>query len=225
MVKRTFEFQDPRDPNAAGFQLTSLVVGALFTNCYILRAETKEAMVVDPGAEPEAITEALQEEGLAVRYILLTHAHFDHVCAVKALQDTLGGETLLHGADLPLLQNLPAQGAAFGMRTGPVPRVDRLAKEGDLLSLGGCDFQIIHTPGHSPGGISLLASGMVLVGDALFAGSIGRTDLPGGDQQQLLHSIRSKLFSLEDDVWVFPGHGEATRIGQERSSNPFLAGG
>lgn len=110
------------------------------------------------------------------------------------------------------------------MRIGSIPRVDRLVKEGDRLSLGGCDFQIIHTPGHSPGGISLFSSRMVLVGDTLFAGSVGRTDLPGGNHDQLLYSIRSKLLSLEDDVRVFPGHGEATTIGQERRSNPFLMG-
>jgi hydroxyacylglutathione hydrolase len=224
MMKRTLAFKDPRELTAAGFQLTSLVVGSLFTNCYILHAGPKEAMVVDPGADPDVIMEALQEEDLKVRYILVTHAHFDHVCAVKALQDSLGGETLLHAADLPLWENLPAQGAAFGMSTGPIPRVDRLVKEGDLLSLGGCDFQIIHTPGHSPGGISLLSSRMVLVGDTLFAGSIGRTDLPGGNHDQLLRSIRSKLLSLKDDIRVFPGHGEATTIGQERRSNPFLMG-
>lgn len=200
----------------------TLVVGSLFTNCYILIPETREALVIDPGGDAEAILRALRENGLNLRYIVATHGHFDHVCAMQELQDTLGGETLLHRADLPLLESLPAQGAAFGMRAGPTPRIDRFLEEGDLLPLGNGHFQVLHTPGHSPGGISLTGHGMAFVGDTLFAGSIGRTDLPGSSHEMLLESIRRKLLTLEENTLVFPGHGETSTIGWERRTNPFL---
>ena len=203
----------------------TLVVGSLFTNCYILIPETKEALVIDPGGDAEAIVRALRENGLNLRYIVATHGHFDHVCAVKELQDTLGGETLLHRADLPLLESLPAQGAAFGMRTGPTPRIDRFLEEGDLLPLGNGHFRVLHTPGHSPGGISLTGYGMAFVGDTLFAGSIGRTDLPGSSHEMLLESIRRKLLTLEENTLILPGHGETSTIGWERRTNPFLVAG
>jgi glyoxylase-like metal-dependent hydrolase (beta-lactamase superfamily II) len=182
--------------------------------------------VIDPGADAEAIARVLQENGLRIRHIVATHAHFDHLGAMKALQEAWGGETVLHPKDLPLLENLSLQGASFGIPVGPPPRIDRLVKEGDWLSLGSDDYriQIVHTPGHSPGGISLLAAGMAFVGDTLFAGSVGRTDLPGGSAQALLDSIRRKLLPLPDEVLVFPGHGEVTTIGQERTRNPFLNG-
>lgn len=227
MIEEIFPWGDPPRLSGEGFNLTSVVVGPLFTNCYILTCGNHEALVIDPGGDAEVIIELLRRSGLQLRYILATHAHFDHVGAIKALQEVFGGETLLHRADLPLLENLAAQGPSFGIRVGPVPRIDRFVEEGELLSLGkGNDqIQVIHTPGHSPGGISLIAFGMAFVGDTLFAGSIGRTDLPGGCHEVLLDSIRRKLLSLEDRVLVFPGHGEVTTIGQERGTNPFLRGG
>ncbi len=200
----------------------TLVVGDLFTNCYILDPEAKEALVVDPGADARSIVQALREKGFHLRYIVATHAHFDHVCGMKELQDTLGGETLLHRADLPLLESLPAQGTAFGMRTGPIPRIDRFLEEGDQLPLGKGHFRVLHTPGHSPGGISLIGHGMAFVGDALFAGSIGRTDLPGSSYETLLDSIHRKLLTLKENTRIFPGHGEASTIGAEMRTNPFL---
>jgi glyoxylase-like metal-dependent hydrolase (beta-lactamase superfamily II) len=203
----------------------TLVVGDLFTNCYILDPETKEALVVDPGGDAQTIVQALRGKGFHLRYIVATHAHFDHVCGMKELQDTLGGETLLHRADLLLLESLPAQGAAFGMRTGPIPRIDRFLEEGDLLPLGKGHFRVLHTPGHSPGGISLIGHGMAFVGDALFAGSIGRTDLPGSSYETLLDSIHRKLLTLEENTLIFPGHGEASTIGEEIRTNPFLTPG
>jgi glyoxylase-like metal-dependent hydrolase (beta-lactamase superfamily II) len=200
----------------------TLVVGDLFTNCYILDPEAKEALVVDPGADARSIVQALRGKGFHLRYIVATHAHFDHVCGMKELQDTLGGETLLHRADLPLLESLPAQGAAFGVRTGPIPRIDRFLEEGDQLPLGKGHFRVLHTPGHSPGGISLIGHGMAFVGDALFAGSIGRTDLPGSSYETLLDSIHRKLLTLKENTLIFPGHGEASTIGAEMRTNPFL---
>jgi len=200
----------------------TLVVGDLFTNCYILDPEAKETLVVDPGADARSIVQALRGKGFHLRYIVATHAHFDHVCGMKELQDSLGGETLLHRADLPLLESLPAQGAAFGVRTGPIPRIDRFLEEGDQLPLGKGHFRVLHTPGHSPGGISLIGHGMAFVGDALFAGSIGRTDLPGSSYETLLDSIHRKLLTLKENTRIFPGHGEATTIGAEMRTNPFL---
>lgn len=200
----------------------TLVVGDLFTNCYILDPEAKEALVVDPGADARSIVQALRGKGFHLRYIVATHAHFDHVCGMKELQDSLGGETFLHRADLPLLESLPAQGAAFGVRTGPIPRIDRFLEEGDQLPLGKGYFRVLHTPGHSPGGISLIGHGMAFVGDALFAGSIGRTDLPGSSYETLLDSIHRKLLTLTENTLIFPGHGEASTIGAEMRTNPFL---
>jgi len=202
----------------------SLAVGPLFTNCYIVAGENHEALIIDPGGDADEIIESVQRQGLRIRYLVATHAHFDHVGALRALQEASEGETLMHRADLPLLQNLSAQGASFGIRVGLLPRIDRFLEEGEVLDLGdgGSPFRVLHTPGHSPGGISLLGEGMVFVGDTLFAASIGRTDLPGASHQVLLHSIREKLLSLEDQVLVFPGHGEATTIGRERRGNPFL---
>ena len=200
----------------------TLVVGDLFTNCYILDPEAKEALVVDPGADARSIVQALRGKGFHLRYIVATHAHFDHVCGMKELQDSLGGETFLHRADLPLLESLPAQGAAFGVRTGPIPRIDRFLEEGDQLPLGKGHFRVLHTPGHSPGGISLIGHGMAFVGDALFAGSIGRTDLPGSSYETLLDSIHRKLLTLTENTLIFPGHGEASTIGAEMRTNPFL---
>ena len=200
----------------------TLVVGDLFTNCYILDPEAKETLVVDPGADARSIVQALRGKGFHLRYIVATHAHFDHVCGMKELQDSLGGETLLHRADLPLLESLPAQGAAFGVRTGPIPRIDRFLEEGDQLPLGKGHFRVLHTPGHSPGGISLIGHGMAFVGDALFAGSIGRTDLPGSSYETLLNSIHRKLLTLKENTRIFPGHGEASTIGAEMRTNPFL---
>jgi hydroxyacylglutathione hydrolase len=200
----------------------TLVVGDLFTNCYILDPEAKEALVVDPGADARSIVQALRGKGFHLRYIVATHAHFDHICGMKELQDSLGGETLLHRADLPLLESLPAQGAAFGVRTGPIPRIDRFLEEGDQLPLGKGHFRVLHTPGHSPGGISLIGHGMAFVGDALFAGSIGRTDLPGSSYETLLDSIHRKLLTLKENTLIFPGHGEASTIGVEMRTNPFL---
>jgi hydroxyacylglutathione hydrolase len=200
----------------------TLVVGDLFTNCYILDPEVKEALVVDPGADARSIVQALRGKGFHLRYIVATHAHFDHICGMKELQDSLGGETLLHRADLPLLESLPSQGAAFGVRTGPIPRIDRFLEEGDQLPLGKGHFRVLHTPGHSPGGISLIGHGMAFVGDALFAGSIGRTDLPGSSYETLLDSIHRKLLTLKENTLIFPGHGEASTIGVEMRTNPFL---
>jgi glyoxylase-like metal-dependent hydrolase (beta-lactamase superfamily II) len=203
--------------------LIRLVVGPLQVNCFILADEkTKEAVVIDPGDDAGDILKVVREKGLTVKYIVNTHGHFDHVGANKALKDATGAEILLHEGDAPVMASAPLQSRAFGMNTVSSPPADRYLKHGDVLIAGDASLKVLHTPGHSPGGISLLGQGMVFTGDALFAGSIGRTDLPGGDLMTLLRSIRTNLMPLPDDTKVFCGHGPASTIGDERNDNPFL---
>ena len=203
--------------------LIRLVVGPLQVNCFILADEkTKEAVVIDPGDDAGDILKVIREKGLTVKYIVNTHGHFDHVGANKALKDATGAEILLHEGDAPVMASAPLQSRAFGMNEISSPPADRFVKQGDVISAGSVSLKVLHTPGHSPGGISLQEQGMVFTGDALFAGSIGRTDLPGGDLMTLLRSIKTNLMSLPDDTKVFCGHGPASTIGDERNDNPFL---
>lgn len=200
-----------------------LVVGQLQVNCYILADEkTKEAVVIDPGDDAEAILGIIKDKGLAVKYIVNTHAHFDHVGANGRLKEATGAAILIHKADSPLLHTTVKQAGMFGMTTAASPAADRQVEDGDVISAGEVSLKVLYTPGHSSGGISLLEQGMVFTGDALFAGSIGRTDLPGGDLMTLISSIKAKLMTLPDETRVFPGHGPASTIGEERKENPFL---
>jgi hydroxyacylglutathione hydrolase len=202
---------------------TQLAVGPLQVNCYILADKrTKEAIIIDPGEDAKDILDALKENGLHARYLVITHAHFDHVGANKAIKDATGAEILMHKDDDILLKSAANQGFLFGMRSAASPSADRYVNHGDMIMVGDISLQVLHTPGHSPGGISLLGQGMVFTGDALFAGSIGRTDLPGGDTITLLRSIQNNLMNLPDDTRVYPGHGPASTIGKERRKNPFL---
>jgi hydroxyacylglutathione hydrolase len=203
--------------------LVRLIVGPLQVNCFILADDkTKEAVVIDPGDDAQDILKVIRDRGLRVRYIVNTHAHFDHVGANKAVKDATGAELMLHEADAPLLAVAASQSRSFGM--GPVssPPPDRLLKHGDKITAGEVSLTVLHTPGHTPGGISLAEEGMVFTGDALFAGSIGRTDFPGGDLMSLIGSIKKYLLTLPDDTKVFSGHGPASTIGEERRENPFL---
>jgi hydroxyacylglutathione hydrolase len=201
--------------------LKTLVVGPLETNCYILGDEkSKEAVVIDPGGEFEEIRRQLDESELKVKYIVLTHGHFDHTGALAQLKKATDAEVLIHAEDANMLS---AAGQSFFLETGNDPcEADRTLKEGDKISFGNLTLEVLHTPGHTRGGISLATDNMVFVGDTLFCGSIGRTDLPGGSYKQILHSIKEKLLSKGDDCLVYPGHGPASSIGEERGSNPFL---
>ncbi len=203
--------------------LIRLVVGPLQVNCFILADEkSKEAVIIDPGDDAREILKIIKEKGLKVKYIVNTHGHFDHVGANRALKDATGAELLIHEGDAPVMASASMQSRAFGMNTPSSPQADRYVKQGDMIKAGVVSLKVLHTPGHSPGGISLLEQGMVFTGDALFAGSIGRTDLPGGDLTTLLRSIKTNLMTLPDDTKVFCGHGPASTIGEERKDNPFL---
>jgi glyoxylase-like metal-dependent hydrolase (beta-lactamase superfamily II) len=203
--------------------LIRLVVGPLQVNCFILADDkTKEAVVIDPGEDPQDILRIVKEKELKVRYIVNTHGHFDHIGANKAVKEATGAEILIHEGDAPVLASAPRHSVAFGMSSVASPPADRYVKHGDIISAGEISLKVLHTPGHSPGGISLLEQGMVFTGDALFAGSIGRTDFPGGDLLTLLRSIKANLLNLPDETRVFSGHGPASTIGEERRENPFL---
>lgn len=200
------------------------VVGPLQCNCYIVGDdETNEAIVIDPGDDAEELAEQLSTQGVRVTAIIATHAHFDHVVGAGRLRELTGAPFYLHDADKPLLGWMQESGRLFlGIELPPPPAVDTAAAEGDRLIAGAVELEVLHTPGHSPGSISLASKDALFSGDTLFAGSIGRTDLPGGDTQALLDAVRHKLFPLADDLPVYPGHGPASTIGQEQAFNPFL---
>jgi hydroxyacylglutathione hydrolase len=208
----------------------SFPVGQLGCNCTIVACpETSEALVVDPGDEAARILEELATRGWRAVRVVHTHAHFDHVLATGAVAAASGAETALHKDDRLLYDHVPDQLRLFGMAPPPEPAGDiqRELSGGEVLGFGKREARVIHTPGHTPGSICLYleAAGerpLLFAGDTLFAGSIGRTDLPGGDLKTLLYSIRSVLFEFDDDAVVYPGHGDPTTIGRERRTNPFL---
>ena len=203
--------------------IKDLTVGPIMANCYIVGCEeTKVAAVIDPGDEADRILIVLAEAGLTVQTIINTHGHFDHVSANQRMKEATGAELLIHALDAPMLSQLSATAAAWGMSSEDSPPPDRTIAHGDVVQVGNIALKVIHTPGHTPGGISLHSNKAVFVGDTLFAGSIGRTDFPGGDFGVLKTSIQEKLFTLDDDVTVYPGHMGLTTIGQEKRTNPFV---
>jgi len=205
--------------------LETIVVGALSVNCFIVGCDaTKLAAVIDPGDDAARILKVIDERGLKLKYIILTHAHFDHAGAAKELQEKTGAEVLVHKLDEGMLINMEAQAAIFGMSTPPAPRVDWYMKEGDIIEVGQLRMRVMETPGHTQGGVSLYMEKekVVFTGDTLFWGSIGRTDLPGGDYATIMHSLKVKLGSLPDDTTVYCGHGDETEIGFEKRENPFF---
>jgi glyoxylase-like metal-dependent hydrolase (beta-lactamase superfamily II) len=184
--------------------------------------DTREAAVIDMGFEPEVVLAAIEQEGLTVRYLLNTHAHYDHVCGMRAIQRACGGEYWLHPGDRPLLEGINQQAALFQLPPAEIPEGFHALADHQTIPLGNGALHVIHTPGHSPGGVCFRDGDHLWVGDTLFAGSVGRTDLPGGSFPQLANAIRTRLFTLGDRVIVLPGHGDATTIGEERLHNPFV---
>ncbi|MGE5262236.1 MAG: MBL fold metallo-hydrolase [Acidobacteriota bacterium] len=203
--------------------LQTLLVGPLGVNCYLLADETtREAIVVDPGGNARDILNALQQHRLKVTAIVNTHAHFDHILALNEIRATTHAPFMLHADEVPVLAAAKGSAASFGMGISQPAPADRLLKDGDTIAVGALQFKVLHTPGHTPGGICLLEGKNVFVGDTLFQGSIGRTDFPGGDYATLMSSIRDKLLPLADDTVVYPGHGSPTTIGEEKQLNPFV---
>lgn len=206
-------------------------VGPFFKNGFVVACDrTRDAVLIDPGDEVDELLAVAEKEMLAIRHILLTHAHIDHITGVAAAKRALGVPVYLHRDDLFLYEHAVEMGAMFGMRVTPAPPVDVFYTPGHVIRFGTLEAVAHHTPGHCPGGVCLeirktgTAGKDLFVGDTLFAGSIGRTDLPGGDLNTLLASIRGVLFAFGDDARVYPGHGPSTTIGQERRNNPFLQG-
>jgi glyoxylase-like metal-dependent hydrolase (beta-lactamase superfamily II) len=203
--------------------IKTLPVGPIMANCFIVGCkETLEAAVIDPGDEAEKILASLAESDLKVKFIINTHGHFDHVSANKGINVATKAPILIHALDAPMLEQISASAANWGLSAENSPSPDRTIDDRDTITFGKITFNVIHTPGHTPGGISHFAAGHVFVGDTLFAGSIGRTDMPGGDFAIRKSSIQEKLFTLGDDVRVYTGHGPETTIGHEKQSNPFV---
>lgn len=203
--------------------LESLPTGPLQVNCYILGCEaTRKAVVVDPGGNVEQILALLKQLNLELQMVINTHGHFDHVGGNRRLLEATGVELLLHESDKALLGMATHHAEAYGLTTEVSPEPQRLLQGGETITVGELEIKILHTPGHTPGGICLYVEDHLVVGDTLFAGSIGRTDLPGGNHQQLLASIRDQLLPLPANTEVHPGHGPSTTIGQEGAYNPFL---
>src|SRR3989338_2518394 len=206
-------------------------VGSFQCNCTILGDETTGvAIVIDPGGESQKILSALAQKGFTVKYLLHAHAHLDHIGATKAVKDATGASIGLHKEDLFLYDNIAMQGQLLGVKLDPhVCPVDHYLIEGDVIEWGNQNrIEILHTPGHTPGSLTFLAKKLsdakdvLFAGDTLFLGSIGRTDLWGGDYDQILDSIKNKILNLDDTISVVCGHGPNTNIGRERKANPFL---
>ena len=205
--------------------ISVVVVGPLQVNCYLVACpKTHEALVIDPGDDSESILETVRASRWTVTGIVNTHGHFDHIGANRALVEATGAALMIHELDLPLMQKARAHAQLYGLHAEPSPIPSRLLKDGDSIAFGALACQVIHLPGHSPGGIALLCGRHLFAGDVLFAGSIGRTDLPGGDHDSLVRGIRRRLWCLPGDTVVHPGHGPDTTIDREMRTNPFVAG-
>ncbi len=203
----------------------ALIVGPLQVNCYIVSCSaTREAVVIDAGDDAERILAFLQQNDLVVKMILNTHGHFDHQGGIKALVEATGAPFLLHRADLPVLERSREHAALYGLNTTQAPTPDRFLEDGEELAFGQETLKVMHTPGHSPGGVCFYGGGHLFCGDTLFAGSVGRTDLPLGDHDRLIQSIRESLLPLDETTEVHPGHGPDTTIGREKLVNPFITG-
>ncbi len=201
------------------------IVGPLDVNCYLLWSRThRTAFVIDPGGDAEVIEDGVKKHGLSVKYIINTHGHFDHIGADVELKESLGASLVIHKDDALLLQRGSEQAMVFNIHVPSQPPPDLLVEDGSLLEADGLVLEVIHTPGHTPGGISLYLreEKILFTGDTLFAGGVGRTDLPGGSYELLLDSIKRRILTLDDSTRILPGHGPYSTIGEEKAINPFL---
>jgi len=200
-----------------------IIVGALETNCYLVYSpESHRCIIIDPGAEPEKIFPVIAELELKPVLIVNTHGHVDHIGANRDMKDHYSIPLCLHAADQPLLEQAQQSELSIFLGAKESPPADRFLKDGEEIAVGRSRLRVIHTPGHSPGSISLYGSGYLFSGDTLFCEGVGRTDLPGGSWKDLEQSIRTRILVLAEDTVVLPGHGPLTTIGREKSSNPFL---
>ncbi len=203
--------------------IEKIVVGMLQVNCYIIGSkDSGKGVIIDPGDEPDRIIDLVGTTGLEIKEIICTHGHFDHIGAAGELKNYLGALVLLHREDILVYKHSYEVAQEWGLDAEPQPEPDLYITEGHLIDLGSTTMRVIHTPGHSPGSICLTGEGFVLTGDTLFAGSIGRTDFPGGDYNRIGKSFRM-LMALDNSTKVMPGHGPSSTIGYERQHNPFAA--
>jgi len=204
--------------------LKTLVVGPIASNCYIVGSKSsKRGIIIDPGAEAKLILRTIDEVGLTIPLIVITHMHFDHAGALVPVKERTGAKFALHEAEAAGIGMFSRMlSSMMGGSFSQPPKPDRLLKDGDKIDIDDLSFTVLHTPGHSPGGVSLYGHGIVFSGDSLFNYGIGRTDFPGCSYEQLMDSIQNKLMTLPDKTIVYPGHGPSTTIGEEKRGNPFL---
>jgi len=203
--------------------IKQIPVGPLQANCFIVGCkQTKEAVVIDPGGDSDQILMALAKDQLTVKHILNTHGHFDHVGANAPIKKATKAPLWIHKDDAEMLAYVASSASAWGLNSENSPDPDQFLNDNDTIQFGQFTITVLHTPGHSLGGVSFLTNNAVFVGDTLFEGSIGRTDFPGGDYNTLIQSVRNRLFTLSDDLQVYTGHGPSTTIGHEKRTNPFF---
>ncbi len=203
--------------------LERMPVGMLAANCYLIACEkTNNAAIVDPGGDLEKIMNKVNSNNFEVKYIILTHGHGDHIGATEGIKELTGAEILIHKKDNSLIKD-PRKNLSSSINGPNISfSADKLVEDGDIIKLGELSLEIIHTPGHTPGGICIKVENTILSGDTLFANSIGRTDFEGGSFEEIANSIKNKLYVFDDSIKVFPGHGPATTLGIEKTTNPFV---
>lgn len=206
--------------------LKQLIVGSMGVCSYVIGCEeTKKGAVVDPGGDESRILAEVEQMGLDVEYVIATHGHPDHVCGNRAIQEATQGKIIMHEADAEFFEQAETQNYFSMLGLEPSPPTDIKVKEGDIIEIGMVKLQVIHTPGHTPGGMCLYAAPNLITGDTLFVGGVGRTDFPGGSYSELIESLKSKVLGLPDETIVWPGHGyggSQSTIGEEKLSNPYL---
>lgn len=207
-------------------QVHQITVGSMGVCCYIVSCpETKLAGVIDPGGDVDRIIAIVKDLGLEIKYIIATHGHPDHVCGNRALKEATNAEIVMHKDDVEFFEKPEVTNYFSMLGLEASPPTDIAVEEGDTITIGACELKVIHTPGHTPGGMCLLNGKNLITGDTLFVGGLGRTDFPGGSQSDLIDSIRKKLLVLPEDTVVWPGHGyggNRSTIGEEKRTNPFL---